>query len=478
MGGRGGGVVEQRGEADLQFGHLLIEGPDRQGTGGAVAEAIEQVVVVDQPVHGPGQLVGVAGRHHQAVVPVDDHLLGAERVGAHHHQAGRQRLAGHQRVGLAHDRRQQQHVVSSQHGAELVGLVRLGRRAVVPAGPLALGQPRAQAVGGHRPAGQVHTRAAVEAIDGLDQDGRTLHVVGSTGIEEPQRIRPRRPLAALERGVVRRQPGQHLVGQAVLVEGQPPRGHAVGGQHPPGRLRGGQHQVRRLQDRGQRLAAVAAPPLIHLAGAGSSLDHQRARPHPGVHQELAGAQPPEVVHGHHHPGPGRPGRRDQPGAQGLQRVEVDHVGGRRPQVGPEVLGDRRIVPVVLVVPTDEGRGGDPVHGQTGLVGLVPGAQGLPIAQPAGVDRGLVAPGGQPPSQPLGLEGAPAGEVGGIVGRDGQDAHVATYAIGRPSRGATPLWSTGTDVPPCSRRPDPPLWRPPRPWNRWLTCPSRGTCWST
>ena len=105
--------------------------------------------------------------------------------------------------------------------------------------------------------------------------------------------------------------------------------------------RRGQHQVGRGQQGGQGLAAVAAPVLVHLAGAHAGLDHQRARSHLAVDQELAGAHPPEVVHGHHHPGPGRPGRRQQPGAQGLQRVEVDHLGRDAPAGGP---GSRRSRP--------------------------------------------------------------------------------------------------------------------------------------
>ena len=92
----------------------------------------------------------------------------------------------------------------------------------------------------------------------------------------------------------------------------------------------GQHQVGRRAAGWRSAAARAAARRTSTSQAHTPASTtRRARPQVAVDEELAGAEPPEVVHGDDDPGPGRAGRRQQPGAERLQGVHVHDVGSKR-----------------------------------------------------------------------------------------------------------------------------------------------------
>ena len=197
------------------------------------------------------------------------------------------------------------------------------------------------------------------------------------------------------------------------------------------------------QHRRQPPVAGVEPLPVDLARAAPGRHHQRARVHGPVDEELAGAAPPEVVHGDHDLGPGRGRDRHQVPAQRLQGVQVDDIGSHLRQVGGEVGPHLGVVEVALVAPADPPAARHPPHGQAGLVDVLPALQGRTLAQPPGVHAHVVAARPQTLGQTLGLEGAAADEVRRKVGRHDDDPHPPPTLSPRPRRPLAPRRGTGT-----------------------------------
>ncbi len=104
-----------------------------------------------------------------------------------------------------------------------------------------------------------------------------------------------------------------------------------------------------------------------------------------VDEELAGAEPPEVVHGHHDPGPGERGRR----AAARRRATAGRGGARCRAAASstwaaEALGDRRVVQLRSSDQPIHGERHHPAHRHAGLVGVGPrySSGGRSPSQPA------------------------------------------------------------------------------------------------
>ena len=363
---------------------------------------------------------------------MDDDLLGPERVGRDHWKPGRERLSGEERVGLPHDRGEDQHVVTSERLAEHIGVVRRGGLDRQPVEDhAALLEVLVDAMGGEGPGAVDRQRG-----ERLEQDVDALHPVGPAGVEEAEGA-----VGGLERpGGTRRQALEHVVGHAVLVDEQGHLAQTVGGQDPDGHRRGGQHDVGAPEQRPQAALAVLAPRHVDLAGAAAGLGDERAGPVVAVDQELPAAEPPEVVHRHDDPAAGRLRGRQEARTQRLEGVEVHDVGPDDLEVGPEPRRDLGVQPVALVGPSDPGRGHDPMDREPGVVDLVPLLERRTLTQPAGEDRDVVAPAAETLRHPLGLERATTHKVRRIVRGDREDTHICRTlppAVHAPGGRSTP-----------------------------------------
>ena len=279
------------------------------------------------------------------------------------------------------------------------------RRAVArPARRPRRGRGRGSAGDGRRPS----------SVRGLDEDVGPLHGVASAGVADDDR------LPAAVRTVTAR-PGRR--GPVVIPFSSTSRRSAAtplarstsaaerDGARAPGRRR--RAACRR---RSARRSRCARP---DLAGTVTGLDHEAAGSVVAVDEELPGAHPPEVVHGHDRRGPGRRRRPRRARRRGVWRAcRCTMSAGWRSRCAREVLGDRRVVVVALVGPVDPRRGDHPAHREPGVVDarsqLVQRA--ALAVEAAGEDAHVVAPVAQALGQALRLQRARHSRSSGGSGR--------------------------------------------------------------
>ncbi len=196
-----------------------------------------------------------------------------------------------------------------------------------------------------------------------------------------------------------------------------------------------------------QLGALVQPGPVHLALAHAGAHDERAGHPVAVHEELPCAAPPEVVHRDHGDGTGLLGRPHEPGAEGLERVEVDDVGLQLREVGPEVGLHAGVVEVGSVRPADEPLDRDPPHGQAGHV-LLPRLEGRAGRVERARVHGHVPPAGdQRTGLGVGHERAAAHEVGREVGGDDEEPGTRRRHPALRLRGAAFLAGGSAD---CSR----------------------------
>src|SRR5262249_34265324 len=257
--------------------------------------------------------------------------------------------------------------------------------------------------------------------------------VGPTGVEKTNTIlRTASVGRALDRGAI--------TGDPVLVHSQLGGIDAVRGEDSNRGGGRGEDDVCMREVFGEPGRARLEPGPVDLAFAGAGVDHDTAGLVVAVDEELPCADPPEVVHGDDDPRPCRPGRRQQPGADRLERMEVDNVGTHTPHVLGEVGSDSLVVVAIEVVPPDPRPRRDPSDLHAGLFHLTPrGRWGSLRVEAAGVDAHVVPTRAQPSRHSLRGQRAAAHEVRGIMGGDHEDAHAgATITRGMRANASHPL----------------------------------------
>jgi hypothetical protein len=107
---------------------------------------------------------------------------------------------------------------------------------------------------------------------------------------------------------------------------------------------------------------VRKPGTVHFTLTISGRYDQRARLERVIDEKLPSAHPPKVVHSDDRRTTSAVGRLDEPATEALKRVKMNDVRLGTRQIPDKVGGDRWIIVVVTVGPTDPWADRDPTDG--------------------------------------------------------------------------------------------------------------------